>query len=184
MNAVITLRPASDEDDALLYEIYASTRAEEVAAVDWPVAQKTAFLQMQFAAQRQHYLAHYPAATCAIVQLDGLDIGRLILDRTADEILLMDIALLPVYRNCGIGAHLIAALQTEAQSTGKSMRLHVHNFSPAIRLYQRLGFTLIAEKGFYWEMTWRPDHAGPGAATSQAKRGIPNAGKFEAALCV
>lgn len=68
MNAVITLRPASDEDDALLYETYASARAEEMAAVDWPATQKTAFLQMQFAAQRQHYLAYYPAATYEIVQ--------------------------------------------------------------------------------------------------------------------
>jgi hypothetical protein len=50
--AAYTLRPVQEEDEALLLEIYASTRADEMALVPWNGAQKQAFLHMQFSAQQ------------------------------------------------------------------------------------------------------------------------------------
>jgi ribosomal protein S18 acetylase RimI-like enzyme len=155
---MITMRPARPEDEAFLYRVYASTRAEEMALVNWPVAQQEAFLQMQFNAQRQSYLMQFPEATYQIIRRDASAIGRLIINRTDNEILLMDIALLPEYRNAGIGTQLIHDLQAEAMLAGKLMRLHVETFNPALRLYQRLGFTPVAESGFYLEMEWQSPH--------------------------
>jgi ribosomal protein S18 acetylase RimI-like enzyme len=66
----------------------------------------------------------------------------------------MDIALLPEYRNAGIGARLIRDLQNEAAQTGRSLRLHVETFNPALRLYERLGFHSVSASGIYLEMEW------------------------------
>ncbi len=103
----ISLLAASEQDDAFLFQVYASTRADEMALVNWTAEQKTAFLQMQFNAQRQHYRTYYPAATYQVIAREDVPIGRLIVNRSPDEILLMDIALLPEQRNAGIGTALI-----------------------------------------------------------------------------
>ncbi len=152
----ITLCPTRPEDESFLYTVYASTRAGEMELVDWTPEQKTAFLQMQYNAQRQHYLTYYPAATYHIIQRDDVPIGRVIVHRSQDEILLMDIALLPEYRNGGIGTAFIRELQDEAARTGRVFRLHVETFNPALRLYKRLGFIPIGESGIYLEMEWNP----------------------------
>ncbi len=47
----VHFRPIRPDDEAFLYEVYASTRTEELAVVDWDDTQKAAFLHMQFAAQ-------------------------------------------------------------------------------------------------------------------------------------
>jgi ribosomal protein S18 acetylase RimI-like enzyme len=136
--------------------VYASTRADEMALTGWTRAQQEAFLQMQFNAQRQYYLQEYPTAEYHILQRDGVDIGRLIVNRADGEILLMDIALLPEHRSGGIGTALIQDLMAEAAQAGKPMRLHVEFFNRALRLYERLGFSKIGEIGVYYEMEWRP----------------------------
>jgi ribosomal protein S18 acetylase RimI-like enzyme len=150
------LRPALPEDESLQLEVYASTRADELSLVPWTAEEKLAFVQMQFNAQRQHYMQYYPDAQWLIIMREDLPAGRLIVDRAGAEIVLMDIALLPPYRNQGIGTALIRDLLDEAQHTGRPVRLHVEFFNPAMGLYERLGFTRIGESGVYFEMEWRP----------------------------
>jgi ribosomal protein S18 acetylase RimI-like enzyme len=151
----ITLRPSRLEDEPLLFMVYASTRADEMSLVDWTQGQKDAFLQMQFNAQRKYYLEQYQTAEYSIIQCDGVDIGRLIVDRQAEMFLLMDIALLPEHRNGGIGKALITDLMTQAAGAGKPLRLHVEIFNPAVHLYERLGFKKIQTAGIYYEMEWQ-----------------------------
>jgi len=155
----VALRPVQPEDDAFLYQVYASTRADEMAITGWTAAQQEDFLQMQFHAQRHYYLEQYPTAEYHIIQRDGVDIGRRIVNRMGGEILLMDIALLPEYRNRGIGTVLLQDLMAEAAQAGKPMRLHVEFFNRALRLYERLGFSKIGDMGVYFEMEWRPSAA-------------------------
>jgi ribosomal protein S18 acetylase RimI-like enzyme len=152
----IALRPALPQDDPLLFEVYASTRADELQLVPWTAEQKHAFVQMQFNAQRQSYAQQFPQAQWLVILREEIPVGRLIVNRAEDEILLMDIALLPEYRRQGIGSALIRDLMAEAQQTGRSMRLHVESFNPAAQLYERLGFAQIGEVGVYCEMEWRP----------------------------
>jgi ribosomal protein S18 acetylase RimI-like enzyme len=158
----VSLSPVSDQEDGFLFQVYASTRAGEMALVDWSPEQKTAFLQMQFSAQRQHYRAYYPRATYHVIRRDDAMLGRLIVNRSEDEILLMDIALLPEYRNGGIGTALIRELQNESARTGRPLRLHVETFNPALHLYERLGFVTLRASGIYLEMEWsaRAEHEG------------------------
>jgi hypothetical protein len=44
---------------------------------------------------------------------------------------------------------LLRRLQDEARDAGKPLRIHVERFNPALRLYERLGFTPIADRGVY-----------------------------------
>ena len=153
----ITLRPCQEKDASFLFKVYASTREDEMALVDWTQSQKDAFLHMQFTAQRQYYVANYPGAQFLVIFLDDQPIGRLYIHKKMNEILIMDIALLPKYRNAGIGSSIILDLQGEARVSGSLIRLHVESFNPAINLYRRLGFIKTGEISFYHEMTWQPE---------------------------
>jgi GNAT superfamily N-acetyltransferase len=153
--ATFQLRPMGEQDKGFSFQVYASTRADEMALVGWANEQKQAFLWMQFNAQRTHYQTHYPKAEYSIIQRNGIDIGRLIVERSKDPLILMDIALLPEYRGMGIGTTLIKDLMAEAAGKGWSVSLHVEFFNPAFNLYTRLGFVKIAEQDVYYKMLWR-----------------------------
>jgi antitoxin VapB len=51
----------------------------------------------------------------------------------------------------------VRALQAEAAASRKPLRIHVERFNPALRLYERLGFRQIADRGGYLFMEWRGD---------------------------
>jgi ribosomal protein S18 acetylase RimI-like enzyme len=153
----ISVRPSAAEDLPFLRELYISTRLEEVAATGWPADQQRAFLEMQFQAQHSHYQQHYQGAAFDLILLDGQPIGRIYLMRGAEEIRVIDIALLPEYRRRGIGSAFLRAVCDEAARAGLLVRLHVEQFNPALGLYARLGFQPIGEHGIYYLMEWRPE---------------------------
>ena len=139
-----------------MFRLYASTRQEEVTAWGWNAAQQIAFLRMQFAAQQRSYTAGYPDADhCLILWLDE-PVGRLIVSRTEQEIRLVDIALLPEYRNRGIGTCLVRELAKESQASRTPLRLQVLKGNKAFRLYSRLGFSISSEDELYFQMEWNP----------------------------
>ena len=150
------LRPATPGDESFLRNLFASTRAKELAAMIWDEAQKQTFVAMQFNAQSWQYETSYPHAEHSIILLNEAPIGRLLLDRGEGEFTLVDIALLAEYRNAGIGTGLIQRLLEEAADAGKPVRLHVFNSSPAMRLYARLGFSRVGADAVYVEMIWLP----------------------------
>ena len=153
-----TLRPVAAGDEDFLYQVYASTRIDEMALVDWSAEQQEAFLRMQLQAQTTHYQAYYPHAEYQIIQRENsIPVGRLIIDRSSDSMLIVDIALLPQYRNAGIGTTIIQQLMTEAAPTNLPIILRVEFFNPAIKLYSRLGFVKTREIDIYHEMVWKPD---------------------------
>lgn len=156
MENQITFRPIRPEDEALLYQIYANTREEELAQVPWDTAEKEAFLRMQFNAQHQYYQEQFPHAAFQIILRDDRPIGRLYVNRRPDVIHLIDIALLPANRNRGIGTSLLKELLAEASEVGKPVRIHVEHFNPALHLYERLGFSQIGDHGVYYQMEWLP----------------------------
>ena len=154
-------RPANDEDLQFLCALYASTREDELRQVDWPKSKKNAFLDMQFDAQHRYYHEQFPDADYLIVEQDGRAIGRIYLDRRADELRLVDIALVPEARNQGIGKNLLLDLLDEGQADLLPVRIHVEQFNPAMQLYLRLGFEPIEDQGVYRLMEWRPDGESP-----------------------
>lgn len=150
------LRPRRDDDLGFLAHLYASTRIDEMALIDWSAEEKDAFLAMQFEAQTRHYDEHYADAEFLVIERDGLPIGRLYLQRREDEIRIVDIALLPEHRRSGIGGRLLHGVLDEAAETGKEVRIHVERNNPALALYRRLGFREIDDLGVYYLMEWTP----------------------------
>jgi len=62
---------------------------------------------------------------------------------------------LPDHRGAGIGGAILRSLLAEAAAAGKPVRIHVERLNPARRLYERLGFLPVADKGVYVMMEWR-----------------------------
>jgi ribosomal protein S18 acetylase RimI-like enzyme len=164
----VTLRAYCDDDLEFLCELYASTRADEMALlIDWSQEQKRSFLRQQFEAQHDYYQQQYPGAHYDVIELEGQRIGRLYVaeigaEKGADEaaetteLRLMDIALLPQHRGDGLGGALVRELLDEAAAAGCPVSLHVEENNPARRLYQRLGFRDVADVSFYKLMHWEP----------------------------
>jgi ribosomal protein S18 acetylase RimI-like enzyme len=151
--ALRPIRGAADE--AFLFQVYASTRLAELAALGWSEAQRETFIRMQFQARQQAYRQQFPSADSSIVLYHARPIGRLDLEERVDEVRGIDIALLPEYRNTGLGTAILQGLLAEAARRGKPFRLHVEKFNRAQRLYRRLGFTTLADDGVYLFMEWR-----------------------------
>lgn len=153
------MRPAAPQDEALLLRIYGSTRTEELSkAADWTEAQKQAFVEHQFFAQQDYYQKVYPDAAYSVIFFEKQAAGRLYVERYLIEgtIRIIDIAMLPEFRNRGIGEYLLRELQEEARSTGKTLSIHVEKFNRALNFYQRLGFEIIHEThGVYLLMAWK-----------------------------
>jgi ribosomal protein S18 acetylase RimI-like enzyme len=156
VNASLTLRPITTADRELLYRIYASTRSEELTVTGWDDSQKAAFLQMQFEAQHRYYMENYRDARFQVIEWDRAPVGRLYLVRWADEIRIIDIALLPEYRGRGLGTQLLLNIQADAQQARLPVTIHVERFNPALSLYERMGFRMIEDKGVYLLLKWTP----------------------------
>ena len=162
--AGLILRPETEEDLEFLYHLYASTRADETALLDWTEEEKESFLRMQFSAQRGYYREHYRESRFDVIEREGEAIGRLYVARWPDDIRVVDIALMPEHRGQGVGGGLMRALLEEAAVAGKSVSIHVEVDNPALRLYERLGFQAKGEdNGVYRLMQWRAETPGTAA---------------------
>ena len=153
----VTCRPVVPSDYAFLLEVYASTRADEMALVPWNADQRQAFVKMQFAGQQEHYQNTFPTASHQIIQSSGRPVGRLYVDRLEQEIRIIDITVMPAERNAGIGSFLLSGLMDEAARVGKVVRIYVENYNPSLRLFERLNFKPVDEQGFHLLLEWSPN---------------------------
>src|SRR5258706_5171228 len=128
----ITFRPIGADDMGFLYQVYASTREEELAVTGWSAVQKEAFLIMQFNAQHTYYQEHYPRAAFLVILRDWQPIGRLYLDRWTDQLRIIAIALLPKYRGHGTGTTILEAILAEGQRPGLPVNIHVETVDPTL----------------------------------------------------
>ena len=99
---------------------------------------------------------------CArIITSGGMDIGLFKVVREADPWVLTQIQLLPTHQAQGIGATLIRRLLDEATVAGRRVDLDVLRANPARRLYERLGFRVVAEDTHSYLMRFAPGQVTP-----------------------
>ncbi|NNM28153.1 MAG: GNAT family N-acetyltransferase [Akkermansiaceae bacterium] len=140
--------------------LFATVWERALALADWPDETKEAVLRQQFEAQHDGYRSAHPEADHELILVDGEPVGRLYVRREAEVIGLMDISLLPAWRNRGLGSRLIRDLLAEAREGGQRVELYVEKWNPdARRLYLRLGFADREDIGTHWMMEWRPDES-------------------------
>ena len=152
----VDLRPVVlPDDEDFLKDLYFSTRDDlNLLPLDEP--QKQMLITMQYSAQKQQYGLQFPGASHDLILCGQVPAGRLFVDREADKIYLVDIALLAEYRGAGIGTAIMNDLVEEAGNSGAVLSLHVMKTNPAARLYIRMGLTVTADDGFYLEMKKLP----------------------------
>ncbi len=153
----LSLRIINKKDDELLYSIYCSTRASEMELMkDWSDLQKENFLRMQFTAQHSYYLNHYTTAFFGIILKNNKPIGRLYLDEKYEDnsMRIIDITLLPEWRNKGIGKKILLQILAYAASKKQPVSLHVETSNRAMELYIRLGFKVISTNNLRYLMHW------------------------------
>jgi RimJ/RimL family protein N-acetyltransferase len=155
--ANITLRPVQPEDATFLHAVYASTRANEMALVSWSDEQRAAFINSQFAAQRDSYAQKYPRAEHSIILSKGRPIGRLFLARLDDQLRIVDITIVPEERGAGIGTSLLNELMDESRRAGKPLRIYIENFNPSLRIFERQGFRQLDVQGVHLLLQWSAD---------------------------
>jgi ribosomal protein S18 acetylase RimI-like enzyme len=83
---------------------------------------------------------------CAqIIEHEGRPAGLFKVARDGLAWQLIQIQLTPELQGRGVGEKLIARLLDEARRAGASLSLHVLHANPARRLYERLGFRIVAD---------------------------------------
>ena len=153
----LSLRRETDADLPFLMQLFAASRADELALVPWTDDEKRGFLIQQFGAQRSHYYAYFQDASFDVIELDGKPIGRLYIDERWTRVHIIDIAIIPGNRAGGIGTALLTEIQHYARARGKGVDIFVERMNPAKSLYDRLGFKVVREEDVYLEMDWAPE---------------------------
>lgn len=147
-----SMRP---EHADFLYGLFAEKRGAEETFYGWRDEEKEAFLRMQYTLRTRSYQLQYPLAEQRIILFEGNRAGALLTSESEDAVRLIDLALLPPYRNRGLGTGVVKELQDNAAAMQKRIQLHVLADNQARRLYERLGFIVEEENYPYVCMTWR-----------------------------
>jgi len=157
-NNALSLRPITSRDLPALEKIYSSTRESEMERVPfWTDLMKQEFLSSQFKAQHEYYQKNYTGGHFWVIESKNKIIGRLYLheDFQGKGMRIIDITILPEYRNNGLGQGIFKDLMNRAAGLGRPLTIHVETFNPAKNLYTRLGFKTISEtNGVYHLMEW------------------------------
>ncbi len=138
-----SFRPATTEDDALLRELYRTSRLDEVRGWGWGDAEVEAFLSQQWELERRTRPLQYPDAEHLIIVVAGRSIGRLLIDRSPERVRLVDMALLPETRDRGLGTDILNRIIDEARP--RPVDLSVVPGGRPQRLCERLGFQHVGD---------------------------------------
>jgi ribosomal protein S18 acetylase RimI-like enzyme len=153
---MIHLRPVEEKDTLFIEAVYRSTREAELALTNWTDEQKQAFIIMQSMAQLAEYKKNYPGAIYQIITYNKKDAGRLYTWETENDIRIVDITVLPVYRGKKIATYLLNKMIDRSNATQKKLSLHVLPNNPVLKFYQRLGFEIIKNNGNHFYMERKP----------------------------
>ena len=150
----ITTRATQPDDQSFLTELYKSSRGDDLRGLGWDEARISEFLEMQYEAQQNFHARDFEIPNDQLILLGDKPIGRLLIESRPHEIRFVDLALLPEFRERGLGTSLIQKLQEKARSERKPLRLQVIRFSRALNLFERLGFVRTSETGTHFQMEW------------------------------
>jgi ribosomal protein S18 acetylase RimI-like enzyme len=102
--------------------------------------------------QRATFAAQWKREEVRIMSVDGKDVGWLQVAELPAEIRLQKFFVSPEYQRSGIGSEILSNLLATWRSTGKKIVLRVLKNNPARRLYERLGFSVVAEEDVTFRM--------------------------------
>lgn len=129
----VSLRPAREDDVPFLLALREQTMAAHFRASGVEPTRD------------QHLQRVRVRFECAqIIEHESRPVGLFKAARDGLEWQLIQLQLAPEVQGRGIGEALIRRLVDEARSAGAALTLHVLHANPARRLYERLGFRIVA----------------------------------------
>lgn len=151
----ITFRPVvMPDDDAFLRELYFTTR-DDLAAIFPEQQLLKQMLELQYAGQTLTYGQQFPHASHDILSLDGVAVGRTMIELRSDMTYFIDFSIMPSARSLGIGTWFLNRTFAEAKDRGVPVTFHVEkNNEKALSLYVRLGVKIAADEGTHFYMVW------------------------------
>jgi GNAT superfamily N-acetyltransferase len=152
----VTTRPMTDDDSMLLFELYASNRADELSRTGWATPQQRSFFRMQALDQERYFQRHYDHLDRRTICINGFSAGRLLVDRPSHAITIVDLALLPAFRGRGVGSLLIRGLLEEAAEQDVPVHVELPKGTDVLTTCERLGFRYADDLGDRWHLVWSP----------------------------
>jgi len=138
------LRSATEADYDFLYQLHrASMRTTVEATWGWDEA-----------FQEEHFRTRWNPANRQIVRVGCAEVGVIILKESATAVFVSLIEIHPDSQGQGIGTGILMDIITDAHQRELPVNLHVLKANPkALRLYERLGFTITEEREERYVMT-------------------------------
>jgi len=145
-----TLRIARKDDVRFLFKV--STRAMlPVRKVLQPN------LKIDLEKEFNEYVKKFVPEKIQVINFNGIDVGRLRIVRSLDEIYVGGIQILPEFQNKGIGSAIFVDLIKEAEELKVVIMLEVAKVnSLAKKFYTKLGFVKLHEKEVNLIMKYAP----------------------------
>lgn len=131
----VDLRPSTPGDEVFVNALTRETMRPYVEST-W-----------QSDTEREHYyqLNAFKQEHTRIIQLDGIDIGRLSVIRQPDKMVLDEVHIRPQNQGLGIGSFIVTTVVETAMARRIPLYLQVLKANPARNLYQRKGFVSYSE---------------------------------------
>jgi ribosomal protein S18 acetylase RimI-like enzyme len=141
------LRRAGSYDLALLRQIFTEAHCAGFDQLGLAPSALAGLIQLQFQARQAQYGSKPGAAEyliCREVGGEQVVIGSCWLSDSAEQVRVLDIAVLTEHRRRGVARAVLGGLCARAAAEAKPVRLSVwHANAPAIALYRELGFTPV-----------------------------------------
>jgi ribosomal protein S18 acetylase RimI-like enzyme len=158
-NHRVVVRPATTDDIAFmdhLFVLLARQRNPNGEGIN-----VEAIVHGTREATREQVQGKLTDSTTYVIEFDGQRVGRLRVVRTAGQIEIAGIQVLPGYQSRGIGTAVITALMQEGTTKALPVVLQVEKDNPdAKRLYLRLGFEQDGETHDTYRMRARSSRQG------------------------
>lgn len=137
------LRPADKSDFDFIWRLRVATmKAAIEQSYGWDEATQREYAAESLAGQ--------------IVLVEEKPVGVLTLTDWGEQLHLTWLAILPEWQRQGLGSQLLKHCQQVAATAGQSLSLQVLKNNPAVRLYERFGFTTDADSAPHkLMMCWR-----------------------------
>lgn len=153
----LSFKEENSKDNNFLYSLYTSTREVELSMTNLSEVEKKKFLKSQFELKERDYKSKFENGNFLIIYKKKNPIGRVVfnIDKTLH---IVDIALIKKERSKGYGNLIFKDFFNYAKELQKYTTLSVakDNFL-AMKLYQRLGFIVTNQEGFYYQMIRKND---------------------------
>ena len=167
----MTLRPAEAADEWMLRALCAESLRPKLRAAGLAPREIELLVEMQFRDRTTQPRSGEGELQQSVVEVDGVEVGHLVLDRRPGETRIVELALLAAFRGRGFGSSLLRSLQRQAASEGRLLGLCVARDSAARRFCRRLGFREVVADELHVEMAWEADACSANQGKVRRRRG-------------